>query len=144
MKPRREFHEDFGRHVEPEPGSTRGFAITMAVALVLIGLFFWWRSDIPPWWSLVLAAAFLLLEWLWAQALKPLNRLWFKLGLLLGAIVAPVVMGVVFFGVVTPIALTRKALGKRSLDSGFDPAAASYWRRREPPGPDPKHLPRQF
>lgn len=144
MKARRDFHEDFGRDVAPQPGSTRGFAITMAVALVLIGLFFWWKSGIEPWWSLILAAAFLLLEWLWDQALKPLNRLWFKLGLLLGAIVAPVVMGVIFFLVVTPTALIRRAMGKRSLDQRFDPAAASYWQRRDPPGPQPEHLPRQF
>ncbi len=144
MKRRLSFHEDFGREQTPEPGSTRGFALTMATALVLIGLFFWWRSGIEPWWALAAAAVFLLLEWLWAAALKPLNQLWFKLGMLLGAIVAPVVMGVIFFVVVTPIGLLRRALGKRSLELRFDAAASSYWNRREPPGPDPKHLPRQF
>lgn len=144
MKAGRSFHEDFGRHSEPLPGSTRGFALTMAGALVLIGLFFWWKDDIAPWWALILAAVFLLLEWLWAQALKPLNWLWFKLGMVLGSIMAPLVMGVIFFLVVTPTGLIRRALGKRSLDLGFDSRAASYWRRREPPGPDPKDLRRQF
>ncbi|MEM9315274.1 MAG: SxtJ family membrane protein, partial [Pseudomonadota bacterium] len=88
--------------------------------------------------------AFALVALVLPRALAPLNRGWHAFGLFLGRIVAPLIMGLIFFAVVTPIGLARRALGKRSLDDRFDAEAASYWVDREPPGPEPEQLPRQF
>ena len=70
------------------------------------------------------------------QALQPLNRLWFRLGLLLHAVVNPLILGAMFFVVMTPIGLLMRALGKRPIPASFDRAASRYWvDRTTPPGP---------
>lgn len=142
MAARRSFHEDIGREVTPEPGSIGGFALVMIVALPLLA----WLLP-GGWWSGLLLAAAILIALLWLLVpgwLVPLNRAWFRFGLLLGRIVTPLVMGVVFFGVVTPIGLIRRALGNDSLRLDADRNADSYWIRRDPPGPEPEHIRRQF
>ncbi len=78
------------------------------------------------------------------QVLAPLNRLWFKLGLLLHKIVNPIVLGIMFYVVVTPTGLIMRLLGKDLLRLKRDPAAASYWIERTPPGPKPESLGDQF
>jgi hypothetical protein len=81
---------------------------------------------------------------LWPAVLAPLNRIWTRFGLLLHRIVSPVVLGVMFFGVVTPMGLVMRALGKDPLRLRFDPAARTYWIERRPPGPAPDTLNNQF
>ncbi len=78
------------------------------------------------------------------KVLHPLNRVWTSLGLLLGKVVNPIVMGVVFLLAVTPIAVILRLLGKDLLRLRRDPAADSYWIPRDPPGPDPASMSRQF
>lgn len=68
------------------------------------------------------------------QALAPFNKAWFLLGLLLGKFVSPVILGVIFFGLLTPVALVGRWLGRDELRLSRKPAA-SYWVDRVPPGP---------
>jgi len=138
------FHEDFSREQLPEPGSTRSFAITMAVVLGGVGSYLLFKSQPMAYVLLSVAAVFLLLEWIWSRALEPFNWLWFKLGMLMGMVMSPVVMGIIFFAVVTPIGLIRRLGGADSLRLKKDPPCDSWWQEREPPGPDPEQLPRQF
>jgi hypothetical protein len=138
------FHEDFSREQLPEPGTTRSFAITMAVVLGAVGVFLLFKSSPMAWVWLSIAATLLALEWLWPRALVPLNWLWFKLGMLMGMVMSPLVMGIIFFVVVTPIGLIRRLGGADSLRLKADPDRDSWWQDREPPGPDPEQLPRQF
>ena len=76
--------------------------------------------------------------------LQPLNRLWTKFGLLLHKVVSPVVLGIMFFLVITPIGLLMRSLGKNPLQLRFDDDARSYWVHRRPPGPAPDSLKDQF
>lgn len=78
------------------------------------------------------------------QLLAPLNILWFRLGLLLHRIMTPLVMGVLFFLVVTPTALVMRRLGHDPLRLKRPPTADSYWVSRTPPGPDADSMTRQF
>jgi len=73
-----------------------------------------------------------------------LNKLWFHFGLLLHKIVSPLVMGLLFFVTVTPIGLLMRTLGKTPLKLEFDKDADSYWILRDPPGPAPDTMKRQF
>lgn len=142
MKKASGYHEDFAREAEVEPGSIRSLVVVMTAVAVIIAVIFREQT-----WSLILwgvAALLVLLGWLVPAALKPLNRAWFAFGMLLGRVVAPIAMGVVFFGVVMPIGLVRRLLGKDSLSLKTRPEAASYWVERDPPGPEPEHLKRQF
>ena len=96
-------------------------------------------------WYLVVPAACLVIAGVIApHVLAPLNRAWMKLGLLLHRIVAPVLMGIVFFGVVLPIALLMRLRGKDMLRLRFDRDAANYWIVRDPPGPAADGLKNQF
>jgi hypothetical protein len=76
--------------------------------------------------------------------LGPLNRLWFKLGMLLHRIVSPVVMGVLFYLVITPFALVMRVLGKDQLLLKYEPKVRSYGIRRVPPGPSPETIKNQY
>src|SRR5262249_38130690 len=95
-------------------------------------------------WALVVAAVFLAAALLYPRILTPLNRLWFKLGLLLHEIINPVIMALIFYGAVLPTALAVRAFGKDLLRLKRDDAASSYWIERDPPGPAPESMKRQF
>ena len=96
------------------------------------------------WWSLAIAGVFLVLSLFYPQLLAPLNRLWTRFGLLLHNIVNPIVLGLLFFVVVTPIGLLMRLFGKRPLNIDFDRETTSYWIDREPPGPAPETMKQQF
>jgi hypothetical protein len=72
------------------------------------------------------------------------NLAWGRLGLLMGAVVNPIVMAVLFFGVVTPMALLMRWMSKDVLRLRWDAQARTYWLPREPPGPDPETMINQF
>ncbi len=76
--------------------------------------------------------------------LAPLNRLWFRLGLLLHKIVNPVVMGLLFYGAILPTGIVMRLMGKDLLKLGLDRHSDSYWIVRQPPGPAPEAMRDQF
>jgi hypothetical protein len=76
--------------------------------------------------------------------LAPLNRLWMKFGELLHRIVSPIVLGIIFFGVITPFGKVMALSRRDPLRRKQDPNLSSYWIRREPPGPAPGSFPNQF
>ncbi len=124
--------------------SNRNFGVTFAVAFAVIGALPLLRHGGVRWWAWAIAAVFLLLTWLRPQLLAPLNRWWLKLGLLLGHIVSPIAMAILFYMVITPIGLIMRKLGKAAMRVPFDPKASSYWVPRDPPGPPPDSLNNQF
>ena len=76
--------------------------------------------------------------------LSALNRQWTKLGHLLGRVVRPLALGIVFYGVMTPLGSLMRLAGKDPLRLKRDSSAASYWIPREPPGPPPDSMSNQF
>ncbi len=137
-------HEDFRREHVVEAGSVASFAWTFFVALNVIGLIRGIAWGQWEWGWFVIAPIFPLLLWLVPGVLAPLNRAWSAFGVLLGKVIAPIVMGIIYYLVLTPVALLRRVFGKPGLQTHFDDDAQSYWIKREPPGPDPSQLPRQF
>jgi predicted membrane metal-binding protein len=137
-------HEDFAREEEVKASSERTFGFVFAAVFAIIGLWPLVHGNSVRLWSLGIGAAFLIVALAAPKILAPLNRLWMKFGLLLHAIVNPVVMAFLFFSTVTPIALFMRLRGKDPLRLKLDPAARSYWIERTPPGPSPDTMPRQF
>lgn len=125
-------------------GSDRSFGIVFCVVFAVIGLYPLLGGGDVRLWSLGLAAAFLLAALVRPGLLAPLNRWWLKFGLLLGRIVSPLAMGLVFFLVMTPTGLIMRMLGKDLLRLRLEPAAESYWIERSPPGPAPETMTHQF
>ena len=138
-------HHEFGAsHHEVEGSSDRSFGLVFAVVCTLIAIHQAWRG--AGWWPLALALAvgFLVLALTRPALLAPLNRWWTKLGLLLGAIVAPIVMGIIYFGIITPMAVLARLLGKDFLRLARDPAARTYWLPRTGEVPTRERLRDQF
>lgn len=138
-------HETFDRPDDVVMGSNRSFGLVFAGVFLVIATVKYWSS--PNNWVffwLAASAAMMALAVFAPGALRPLNALWFRFGLLLHRIVSPIVMGLLFFAVVTPIGLIMRARGKRPLNLAFDPKAPSYWIVRTPPGPPPRTFQNQF
>lgn len=137
-------HEDFSRQEEIQGSSDRNFGLVMGAFFALVGLWPLLGAHGPRWWALATAVALALVAWLRPVTLAPLNTLWMKLGLLLSRVVTPVVLGLLFFVTVTPIALLMRLLGKDPLRLRRDPDATSYWITRAPPGPQSSSMKNQF
>ena len=116
----------------------------MAGAFTVAGLFPLLDGGAPRWWALAVAGAVLAAALVKAELLAPFNKVWIKIGLVMHRIVSPVVLALLFYGVVTPTGLIMRALGKDPLRLRFDRNAESYWIRRDPPGPDPESMKNQF
>ena len=108
-------------------GSERNFGLVFAAVFLLIGLWPVTGGAAPRWLLLCIAAVFIALAMFAPQSLRLPNRLWFKLGLLLGAVMAPVAMAVVFLLIFIPIGLAMRASGKDPLSRKVDPNEKSYW-----------------
>ena len=124
--------------------SNRSFGFVFSVLFAFLGLGPLVRGRPVRGWALVVAAAFLLAALALPRMLAPLNRLWLRFGLVLHACISPVIMGLVFYTTVTPIGLARRLLGKDPLRRRFDRDAVTYWIERDPPGPAPDTMTRQF
>jgi len=108
--------------------SDRKFGWTFAVLFFLAGAF------AHPW-MMAVGAALAVITMTRAHWLAPLKVAWMRFGELLNKIVSPVVMGVIFFVVFTPVALFMRLTGRDALARRYEPALPSYWKRRDPPGP---------
>jgi hypothetical protein len=122
----------------------KAFGLTLAVGFAVIGAWMAWKGS--AYWiaALAVAAIFALAAFAFAKVLHPLNVAWMYIGHLLNRVVSPLVMGVIFFGLLTPIAAIMRLRGRNLLQRGFDPERGSYWIKRVPPGPDGSSFPRQF
>jgi hypothetical protein len=110
------FHEDYSREEEVKGSSDRGFGQVFAAVFAIVA--FWpltGEGGTVRLWSLGLAVAFLALAYLRPGLLAPLNWVWTRFGLLLHRVVNPLIMGLLFYGTVTPMALIMRALGKESV-----------------------------
>ena len=137
-------HESFDRSGTVKSSSDRAFGIVFATLFVVVGVLPLFSGGAVRVWSLAVAAMFLAAALLRPALLAPLNRLWTRFGLLLHRIVSPVVLGIMFFAVITPMAWIRRALGNDPLRLRFDREACTYWVDRQPPGPPPETLTNQF
>jgi predicted membrane metal-binding protein len=111
-------------------GSNRSFGIVFFIVFLIIATYPLLNDNSIRLWSLVIGIIFLILGIINSKVLTPLNILWMKFGLLLGKIVSPVVMGFVFFGVITPISIMMKLLRKDLLNLKRN-KKKTYWLKRE-------------
>ena len=112
--------------------SNRNFGIVFFVVFLLIALYPLTYGGEIRIWSLIISIIFLILGLLNSKILAPLNKIWFKFGILLGKIVSPLIMGIIFFLVVTPIGLIMRLLGKDILNLKYN-KNKSYWIEKNGP-----------
>ena len=106
--------------------SNRSFGIVFFVVFLLIALYPLLKGNDLRIWSLLISFIFLALGLINSKILTPLNRLWFKFGLLLGKFISPLVMGIIFFVVVTPIGIIMRLLKKDLLNLKYN-KKETYW-----------------
>ena len=114
-------------------GSNRSFGIVFFIVFVLIATYPLLNQGEVRIWSLIISFLFLFLGLLNSKILTPLNKLWFRFGLFLGKIISPIIMGVIFFLVVTPIGLLMRFFGKDVLNLKLNKKKSSYWIEKDGP-----------
>lgn len=137
-------HEELRREIEVEGSSNRSFGGVFTVVFLIIALFPLLKGEGPRIWALTASAAVAAVTLFRPSLLTVPNRLWMQFGLLLGKIVSPIVIGILFYGVITPFGVVMRLAGKDPLRLKRDPGAATYWIKRDPPGPPPESLSNQF
>ena len=106
--------------------SNRSFGLVFFVVFLIIAIYPITKNAEIRLWSLITSLIFLFLGILNSNLLSPLNKIWFKFGLFLGRIISPIVMGFIFFFVVTPTSIIMKAFKKDLLRLKFN-NKKSYW-----------------
>ena len=117
---------------ELQRGSNKSFGIVFFIVFLFIGFYPLLNQENIRIWSLVASLFFLILGLKNSKILSPLNKIWFKFGLLLGKFFSPIIMGIIFFVVVTPIAILMKILKKDLLNLNYN-SDKSYWIKKTEP-----------
>jgi hypothetical protein len=141
---RAQIHEDLSRETRIETSSDRSFGVVLAAAFLVLAAWPMRTGDAPRYPALGIGAAFVLCALIKPSVLHPLNRAWLWVGLLLAKLIHPIVLALLFFGVVTPVGILVRLCGKDLLRLRFDRSARTYWIHRDPPGPAPATMSKQF
>ena len=112
--------------------SNRSFGIVFFAVFLFIAFYPLLNDRSIHTWSLIISLIFLTLGVINSNILSPLNKIWFKFGILLGKIISPLVMGIIFFTVVTPIGILMKILKKDLLNLKYN-NKKSYWIEKNEP-----------
>jgi len=139
-------HEEFQREKDRTLPSNRSVGVILSIALAVIAVAPAVHGAIDQirWWALVPAGGIAALTAFRPNLLTPLNRAWMGLGAFLHAIVNPVVLAIMFYGVMTPIGVLMRLFGNDPLKLKPAPQSPTYWVARVPPGPSAESMKNQF
>ncbi|MBF0610822.1 MAG: hypothetical protein G8345_05060 [Magnetococcales bacterium] len=132
------------REESVQGSSDRGFGLVFSAFFAIIALWILVNEGVFSWPAWGAAGVFLLLGLVVPRVLSPFNRWWTRFGLLLHRLVSPLVMGILFFLVITPFAIFFRLLGKDLLNLKFPSNQTSCWVHRQPAGPEPETMKFQF
>lgn len=124
---------EINKHEELKVGSEKSFGIVFAIVFFVIALYPLLASEDIHVWALIMSFICIALAYFLPGMLSVPNKLWFKLGLLLGSIITPIVMSIIYFVSVMPTGIIVKLLGKDLLNQHFDRNKKSYWMERDKP-----------
>tara|TARA_B100001769_G_C22034327_1_gene555826 strand:- start:282 stop:668 length:387 start_codon:yes stop_codon:yes gene_type:complete len=117
---------------ETNTSSNRSFGIVFSIVFLIIATYPLINNEDIRIWSLIVSLIFLILGYSQSSILTPLNRLWYKFGIFLGRIVSPIILGVIFFFIVTPTSLLMRLFKKDLLNLKFS-NNKSYWINKQDP-----------
>jgi hypothetical protein len=120
-------------HFPTEKSSEKSFGVVFSIVFLIVALYPLINSEGLRIWALVVSAIFLLLAYIAPKILSLPNKLWLKFGMLLGSVIAPIVMVLIYFITVLPTGLIMRLLGKDLLKQKLDKNAKSYWIERSEP-----------
>ena len=139
-------HEKIDRHDDVKAPSERSFGITFVVVFALLAAFTWWHRGLSTTFNITagVSAAFAVFTLLAPRLLRPLNLIWLKFGLLLHKVVNPIIMGLLFFGVFTPMGVVMRLFGVDFLRMKKKPATESHWNIKRDDGLAESSMKNQF
>lgn len=137
-------HEDHSRQHEVQRGSSRSVGLVFAAVFAIVAIYPLLDEGEVRLWSVGVAVGLVGVALIRPKFLDPLSWLWFRFGEALHAVVSPIVLGMLFFSVITPIGLLMRLTGKDPLNLALRSDAHSYWIERSPPGPEPDSMRHQF
>lgn len=105
----------------------RAFGFTFAVVFAVIATATWWFTGVAAKWAVTLAIVFAALAAITPGLLMPLNRIWMWFAPKIGTLNNTVILGVVFYLFVTPVAFLMRLMRRDSMLRRLDPAAKTYW-----------------
>lgn len=111
--------------------SNKSFGVVFFLVFGLLGIWPYLSGGDPIYWLILLSIIFLFLGLINSKVLSPFNKIWIKFGEILGRIIAPLVMGIIYFIILTPIGILMKFLGKDLLNIKFSQTQKSYWLKRK-------------
>ena len=112
--------------------SNRSFGIVFFIVFLLIAVYPFFKGGDIRLWSIIISLVFLVLGFINSKILTPFNKLWFRFGIFLGKVISPIIMGIIFFLVVTPIGFLMRLLGKDILNLRYN-NNKSYWIEKKGP-----------
>ena len=118
-------------HYKVKASTERNFGFVFAAVFVIISLYPLWFGKNMHLWACIIAFIFFFFAIFLPKVLILPNKLWFKLGSFLGAIVSPIIMGMIFFLTVTPTGIIMGLLGKNFLNPKIKNPIKSYWIKRK-------------
>lgn len=124
--------------------SNRSFGTLFAVVFALLGGLLVWRRSPAALYLFMASGGVLLVTLFRPGALQPFNRAWMRLAYFIQLVTSPIVLGVLYFGLLTPIGAVMRLRGRDPMRRSARPDQVSYWIPREPPGPAPESLRDQF
>lgn len=142
-----QIHENFIHEDEVKVGSDRSFCLVFSCFFaIIVGFKLYFGSGINNWIYFFGGGSivFLVVAFTVPQFARPLNKLWFRFGLLLHKLISPIIMSLIFFLTVTPVGLVMRMVGKRPLNLKFDQNVDSYWTHRDPPSLEAGSFKNQF
>jgi len=118
-------------HIPVKNGSEKSFAITFGSITLLFSAFMFIKKSYTPWFLVIISFLFFTLAFLKPSVFKIPNRLWLKLGLVLGKIAIPIVMALLFYCIVFPLSLMMKIFSKSTIANAGNPRIQTYWINKE-------------
>ena len=137
-------HENLQRRQHAKVSSERSFAFVFAGVFFIVGLLAFKTSQDLSYIASGVGTFFLLCGVIYPKILRPLNIMWFKIGVCIFKITNPIIMGMLFFTTIVPLGLVMRLAGKNLLSLRKEPNSKTYWVVRDPPGPDPTSMKNQF
>ena len=119
------------RNFSNEYGSEKSFGIVFSIVFFIVGVYPLFKSQDLYIWALLIAFIFLILGFCAPKMLTIPNQLWFKFGMLIGHLVTPILMALIYFIAVLPTGLIMRILGKDLINTRLDKKAKSYWIIRD-------------
>lgn len=119
------------KQIKESKKDLRKFGLTISAALLIIGILLFWFEKPGYIYFLVLGLVLILSALLFPSLLKPLNKIWMTLAIILGWVMTRVILSILFYFVLTPIGLIAKLFGKKFLNLEIDQTLNTYWEKRE-------------